>query len=242
MALLSVIVGTTLIHSIAPKTGVISGTVTYLNRMALRPNSELVVQLDRYDQKGHSNVSEIRMKLGNSQVPVRFSLPYVITDNDSLAKFGLRSQIVNEGKTLYDTASAVMVTLPTKKDIAITVRGVNQTDAWPFLDHKWEFFEIDGKKINFTEKKPSLLFSSKNHQIQGFSGVNGFGGEHYETGPNIQIDPGIMTMMAGSPERMEIEQSILRNLPMVNKRTIEDGELILWRGSRVIARLKTPKP
>lgn len=241
MALISLIVGTTLAHALAPKSGVIAGTVAYLDRSAMRPNTELVVQLDRYDKKGHSNVSEVRMKLGNSQVPIRFTLPYLITDNDSSAKFGLRSQLVWEGRTLYETTSAVMVSLPTKKDVAIIVRGVNQKDAWPFLDRKWEFFEVDGKKISFTEKKPSLFFSSKDHQLQGFSGVNGFGGEHYESGPSIQIDPGMMTMMAGSPERMEVEQSIIRNLSRVNKKTIEGGELILWRGSKVVARLRPSK-
>jgi heat shock protein HslJ len=48
-----------------------------------------------------------------------------------------------------------------------------------------------------------------------------------------------MTLMAGPPAQMRLEQEFVEALAKTNRLTIEEGELILWRGEKELLRFRS---
>lgn len=210
----------------------ITGKVTYRERIALPEDAELVVSLDRFDG-GHRLVSEVRMVLDGAQVPISFAIPFVRT-GASEGEFGVRAAIVSGGKRLFESEEHTPVLSNGQSEANIVL--VRATAPEPaVIGVEWKLRWLEGAEIAASERGPTLTFL-EDGTIQGFSSVNGFGGEYAWSAPSIQIDPGAMTMMAGPPELMAIENGFLRVLPIANRLELFEGELVLKRGERELAR------
>ncbi len=100
------------------RSGTISGTVTYLQRIALGPNSEVTVKLvDSADPKG-APVAETTVPTGTRQVPFNFELRYEPRDVNRQRNYELQAEIKTDGKLRFRTETGK----------PITFRG-NQTDG-----------------------------------------------------------------------------------------------------------------
>lgn len=87
------------------ETGVVRGTVTYRQRMALPKNSILTVKiLDVSLADAPSNtVAEQKVELGNQQVPIPFELKFNPNQIDSRRRYAVRAEISNNGRLIYTT-------------------------------------------------------------------------------------------------------------------------------------------
>lgn len=93
------------------RSGVISGTVRYLQRSALPPNSEVNVRLvDSADPKG-TPVTETTFSTGNRQVPFPFELRFEPRDINRQRTYELQAEIRNAGKVLFRTETGKQVNL-----------------------------------------------------------------------------------------------------------------------------------
>lgn len=104
--------------------GVIRGTVTYLQRIALRPNSEVTVRLVDSATPDGTPVAETTFDTNRRQVPIPFELRYEPRDINRLRSYELHAEIRTDGKPRFKTARGESVTLRGNqtKDIALTLQ------------------------------------------------------------------------------------------------------------------------
>jgi len=215
----------------------ITGTVTYRERMALVGNAELIVSLDRFTPGGDQiTISETKLKLNGKQVPVPFAVPYLPNAVKAGDKYGIRAEILVGGKTRFESPRHAMVITNGQKNVAITLVGASQNKNMTIQDQEWKLFWMEGKAIP-TDYGISL-FLSKDGRMSGSGGVNRFTGKYQWSPPMVQFDPGPMTLKAGSDEQMEREKRFLTVLLRANKATWEEGEMVLYRGEQPLARFK----
>lgn len=90
---------------------VIRGTVTYRQRIALTPNSEVKVWLvDSADPDG-TPVAETTVNSGNRNVPISFELNYEMRDINRQRTYELQAEIRSNGELRFETAAGQPVTL-----------------------------------------------------------------------------------------------------------------------------------
>lgn len=93
------------------RSGVIAGTVRYLQRSALPPNSDVVVKLvDSTDPNG-TPAAETTFSTGTRQVPFTFELRYEPRDINRQRTYELQAEIRNAGKVLFRTEAGKPVSL-----------------------------------------------------------------------------------------------------------------------------------
>ncbi len=218
--------------------GTVSGTVTYRERMALPSDARIVVSLDAFSPNGgQKNLSEVTFWSNGRQVPFAFSLPYFLGDPEPGATYGLRARIEVGGKLLFESPKHSVVKLDGKGRATLGLVRAQHGDLWPLEGVEWRVIEIEGQPLPFKDSPPTLEFDAGEGRINGFGGVNRFSAAYAWSRPGAQIDPGPMTLMAGPPERMKVENDLVRLLSLVNRLTIEEGQLMLWRGEKLLLRL-----
>ena len=93
------------------RSGSIAGRVTYLQRSALPPNSEVYVKLvDSGDPNG-TPAAETTFSTGTRQVPFTFDLRYEPRDINRQRNYELQAEIRNAGKVLFRTEAGKSVNL-----------------------------------------------------------------------------------------------------------------------------------
>ena len=93
------------------KTGVVTGTVTYLQRMALPSRAVIEVRLEDVSQADAPAkvVAEQKITLGQRQVPVPFELKFDPAKIDAKHGYGLRAKIVVDGELRFASDQAYPV-------------------------------------------------------------------------------------------------------------------------------------
>ncbi|NOT48988.1 MAG: hypothetical protein HOP17_14710, partial [Acidobacteria bacterium] len=100
------------------RSGVVRGTVTYLQRIALTGNADITVKLvDSGDPNG-TPVSETTFSSANRQVPFPFELRYEPRDINRQRNYELQAEIKVDGKLRFKTESGK----------SLGLRGSNQTE------------------------------------------------------------------------------------------------------------------
>lgn len=113
----------------------------------------------------------------------------------------------------------------------------------PKLDG-WYLHELYGKAVTI-DPLPTLSLYGPDGKATGNAGVNHFSTEFKaQTGAEgMKTSPILSTKMAGSPERMEVEQLYLQALAETTGWKMKDSGLELVSGDNVIARFSTsPTP
>lgn len=94
------------------RSGVIRGTVRYLQRSALPANSEVIVRLvDAASASDAAPVAETTFSTGTRQVPFSFELTYEPREIERERNYELRAEIRSGGKILFRTETGKAVNL-----------------------------------------------------------------------------------------------------------------------------------
>ncbi len=220
----------------------ISGTVTIREKIALPESATVTVSLSRYGANGgQTMVSEIKLVLNGRQLPVAFVLPYQLGKTEKGETFGVTARILDGGKVLFETDRAAMVIANNKSRAELTlVKPAPTPAAWKMEDREWTLRWMEGREVK-AERPPTLKFVSTGNKVEAFAGVNRMGGSYQLEASLLQVDPGAMTKMAGPPELMDLEQNFVRLLQLVNRRSVEEGELVLRRGDVELLRFVSAK-
>lgn len=218
----------------------LTGTVAYRERIALTGQAELVVDLDRFAKDGtQTNLSRVRLQLGKKQVPIPFVIPYLPESINQGETYGLRAEIFVDGKLRWQSAAHSMVITNKKTNAVMMVDRVPADAYTTILNREWTLTWLENKPVPATSKV-TLTLQGKD-QLIARSGVNSVRGTFVYAAPAIQLDPGPMTLMAGSPEAMELERRYLQILFQANRATLEEGQLILSRGEKMLAVFRPTK-
>jgi len=91
----------------------IRGTVTYRERMALTPNSDLTVELLQIDANGavQDVVAQTTFSTGTRQVPITFELPYAQTSIKNNLNYAVRAEIKTGDEVIFNSAEPQKIEL-----------------------------------------------------------------------------------------------------------------------------------
>lgn len=199
-------------------------------------NAEVVVSLDRFVGSNQTQISQVRIRTNGRQVPIRFVLPYIRPAAAAGERYGLRAEILVDGQLRWESPRHSMVITNGVRTATMTVVGVRPDPNMTIMGKEWKMFEFQGTAVPVANRI-TIRFDN-NGRMGGFTGVNNFGGTFVYKAPMIQIDPGPMTLRAGSPEQMDLERRYMDALPTINRAVWYEGELLLQRGEKVIARFR----
>ena len=108
---------------------------------------------------------------------------------------------------------------------------VAAAQSLPLTETDWRCSRI-GTRVLPAESAPTLLITSKGH-ASGFAGVNRWSGPCTVDGSTLKFGMLIMTRMAGSPERMELEQAYANALAAVKQWSMVEGRLQCSDGTSI---------
>ena len=102
----------------------------------------------------------------------------------------------------------------------------------------WTCITLDGAAIT-AMRPPTITFGGAG-RVNGFSGVNRFGGsvESAKAG-EIHFGQMMSTKMAGPPEQMALESSFLGALARADRYVVTDAELIFSAGKTKLVQFKS---
>ena len=102
----------------------------------------------------------------------------------------------------------------------------------------WTCVTLNGAAITAT-RPPTITFDGAG-RVNGFSGVNRFGGsvESAEAG-ELHFGQMMSTKMAGPPEQMALESSFLDALTRADRYVVTDAELIFSAGKKMVVQFKS---
>lgn len=221
-------------------TAYITGSVTYLERIALPDDAILTVSLDAFPPGDHISLSEVSLRLGGAQVPFEFSIPYSTRWINNDSTYGVRAEIRSGNRVLFESNAHEMVISDGNTAAHMTlVQAADPIDqpGMQIEDVKWELVKFENYPMA-EGPKPYFILNTEAGAMGGHTGVNVFGGEYILNQGFIQIDPGVQTLIAGTDEQQEMERQFLRTLELANRVTIESGELYLWRGDRLLGHFR----
>jgi heat shock protein HslJ len=102
----------------------------------------------------------------------------------------------------------------------------------------WTCVTLNGAAITAT-RPPTITFDGAG-RVNGFSGVNRFGGsvESAEAG-ELHFGQMMSTKMAGPPEQMALESSFLDALTRADRYVVTDVKLIFSAGEKMVVQFKS---
>jgi len=108
--------------------GAVTGTVTYLQRMALPPDAVVNVQLQDVSLQDvpAKVIAETSVPSEGKQVPIAFRIPYAAADINPAHRYGARATIKAGGETIFaSTTSYPVITRGAPMEIEIVVRPIS---------------------------------------------------------------------------------------------------------------------
>ena len=103
----------------------LTGSVVYLERIALPPNAEISVVLVDTEERVLARQMQV---LGERQVPVPFRLDYPADEPEADSAYALRAEIRVDGRVAFRSSEAVPV--PALGDaVELRVRTVSSTES-----------------------------------------------------------------------------------------------------------------
>ena len=236
--------------------GMITGTVSYLQRTALAPDALISVSLQDITLADAPSklIVEQRFPAAGRQVPIPFRLPYDPAGIDSSHRYSLRATITTRGRLNFSTTTAYPVltgSAPRSVDLVLQAvpgpaRPATAAAARPggpaTLDNTyWKLTELGGAAIaaSASKREAHLIFRATNHHVAGTSGCNRLFGT-YETGADqaMRLKMGGMTMMACPEPLMTQEKNLLEALAAVTNYRLEGEKLEMRKGDQVLARFE----
>jgi len=136
---------------------VVRGTVSYRQRIALTPNSEVRVKLVDTTTPDGTAVAETTVNTGNRQVPISFELPYEARNINRQRTYEVRAEIRSNGELQFKSETGTPVTLRGNQDQNIEIIVVPASDAPE---------PITGRTINLSAFGPgSMQIEGRNSTI-----------------------------------------------------------------------------
>ncbi len=233
----------------------ITGTVTYLVRMALPPDAAIDVRLEdvsRADAPAKLIAENIFAAAGK-QVPIPFQLPYSPGDIDPTHRYQVRASITENNQLRFTTTTAYpVITNGAPTTVSLVLQPVHGTSgaelqktptvsgAIPLLGTTWQLLELRGQPavppaaMNIAE----LMFDGAQNRYSGSTGCNRISGAFELDGDSLHLKAGAMTMMACAEPLMKQEQNFASTLPSVDSYEIKGQVLELLAAAKVVARFK----
>ncbi len=235
------------------ETAAVTGTVTYLQRIALAADAIVDVQLrDVSLQDGPAKVlAEVRIPAAGKQVPIPFRLPYAPTDINPAHSYAIGAAILVDVKTIFTSTSSHPVSTrgaPTELSIVVQpVEATGQTEgssrgAAPAIEETyWKLIELGGTPVaaDVGATEANLVLHADGKTLAGLSGCNRLVGGYQLRRRSLHFTPAGLTRMACPEPLMKQEQALVEALIATTSYRIVGLTLELRNGTRVLARFES---
>ncbi|MDT7856743.1 META domain-containing protein [Rubrivirga sp. S365] len=184
----------------------LSGTVTYLPRIALPPDAVVAVRLidvNRGDAQAQA-VAENRVETDGGQVPIPFSLRYDASQIQPSNRYVVRAEIYDaDGTALWttDTSYPVLTNGAPSDDVEIRVAQVTETGVnSALIGPSWRLLEIQkpgGVALSYEGTAPFTISFGTDSRYSGQADCNRYGGT-FEVDPDgaLRLSQGLSTLAA----------------------------------------------
>ena len=220
-----------------PADKAVTGTVSYLPRIALPPNAVVEVSLvdvSRADAPA-TVLSSQQIVSGGRQVPFPFTLLYDPGQIDSRFSYAVQSRITVDGDLQFvSTTRFPVITNGNSTKVEVRVEPTAQptaqtmTDKTQLTDTVWQLEQIqysDDKLLETTSPSNYTVEFMKDGQLSIRADCNQVLGSFTEDGSSLSIDLGPTTLAACPPE--SIDQEYLRALQDASSYFFQDGSLFV---------------
>lgn len=215
----------------------LTGTVTLRQPAELPGDALLTVTLEDVSRADAPAVTlaQSQTTLHGRQAPIGFSLVYPGPAVQPGAVYAARARATLGERLLYTTTENYRVDAFNPAPIELVMDPVPTTEVPPtpdasLTDTYWKLTEIDGRPVAVTEgmREPNLVLQGQESRFAGSGGVNRLMGGYTLDGGALSFSEAASTMMAGPPEAMAQEQTIIAALPRVRGYAIAGDRLTLF--------------
>ena len=236
----------------------ISGTVTYVVRMALPPDAAIDIRLEDVSlaDAPAKLIAENIFAAAGQQVPIQFQLPYSPNDIQAGNRYSVRARITVGDRLLFTTTKVYPVLTgdaPTSVNLilepakngsgAIAPTSAPQAgdgSSVPLRGTYWLLTELNGQApaVPPGANAAYLMLDAAQNRYSGSSGCNRVSGGFELKGDTLYFNTGAMTMMACPEPLMTQERTFTTTLQSVTGFGLSDNMLELRAGDKTVAKFK----
>lgn len=248
------------INSIEPASGgqaTYSGTLTYMDRMALLPDAQLEVQI--VDESGDT-IADNRRPLNGAQVPVAFSISvdtdrftpgsnyYLIgalTQSNQIARVTDKVSLdfTQAGNHVLGELMTRRVDLSDSDEGADTESSDTMSDdsSNPYIGTTWRLSDLNG--IAILPDSRAMLVLGPDGRLHGNGGCNNIGGGYVLNGNTLEIQPNMFSTMMACPDGIDAqERDFTQSLVGTHTLMLDGDTMILQTGDgRTLKFVKVPE-
>ncbi len=195
----------------------VTGTVTYLQRIALPPDAVVKVTLEDVSlaDAPAKVLAQKETPTAGKQVPIPFELMHSPADVPPSHRYSVRATIKVDGKLLFtSTTSYPVLTSGVASEVKIVVHPLFSTStvtesgdpAASFAGTDWTLTELAGLTPPAIGPQTAYLqFTTEGNRVRGSTGCNRLTGSYEKNGSMLKFHPIASTMMACIGPTMETE-------------------------------------
>jgi putative lipoprotein len=224
---------------------IVSGTVTYRERMLLTPAAELDIALldvSKADALATTIASKTLTNIG--QIPVKFTLEYDPALIQEGMSYNVRAEIRDRGRRMFttDTAYPVLTRGHGKQVnmvlISMQSNPIRKPDA-SLTETYWKLIAIGENPYTpaKNQREAHLKLRRLNNAVEGSGGCNSFAGTYTLEDEKLSLGPLAMTAMA-CIEGMDTERDFALALAELNRYEIEGDTLRAFKDDELILRFE----
>lgn len=207
--------------------GTVSGTVTYLQRMAVRPDTVLTVRLLDISLADAPAKILASNEYSVEGVPVPFSLDYEDTNIDERFMYSVDAEMRSAGKLLFRSTTVVpVITRGAPNQVEIVLEMISA--SLPTLDNtSWEVQTLGGKEIT-ADRKPIFRFA-EDGIVAIDSTCNKLAGQATIENTSLNFPANMMGTLMACPEPYgALESDVKSLLPTITEFSfVSDGLVLL---------------
>jgi putative lipoprotein len=185
------------------ETASVTGTVTYLQRMALPPEAEVYVVLEDVSlQDAPAGViAETTVPTKGKQVPIPFTLKYNPRTIEESHSYVVRAEIRVDGKPRFISGQSYPVLTRGASSSAEIIVMALQEEApahTPLIGTYWRLVELAGQAVSKTPtgREPHLMLLDDPHRVEATGGCNQMSGNYETAGESLKISQMTSTQRA----------------------------------------------
>ncbi len=214
----------------------LTGSVTLRQPADLPAGALLTVTLEDVSRADAPAVTlaQTQTNLQGQQAPIGFSLVYPGPAVQPGAIYAARARLTLGDQLVYTTTEQNRVDALNPAPIQLVMDAVPAAAQPPkpdgsLTDTYWKLTEVDGQPVlvNDGMHEPNLVLQGQDGRFAGSGGVNRLMGAYTVDGNSLTFSNAASTMMAGPPEAMAQEQTIVGALPRVRGFAISGDQLTL---------------
>lgn len=214
----------------------LTGSVDLRQPATLPSDALLTVTLEDVSRADAPAVTlaQTQTTLHGEQAPIGFSLVYPGPAVQPGAIYAARARLNLGDQLLYTTTEHNRVDAFHPAPIQLVMDPTSPAPQTPkpdvsLTDTYWKLTEVNGQPVVVSDgmREPNLVLQGQDSRFAGSGGVNRLMGGYTLDGGSLTFSDAASTMMAGPPEAMAQEQTIVAALPNVRGFAINGDQLTL---------------